>query len=47
MSQRNPFSTDLSLRSITTGVVAGEDVNAEVGEKILSSVVGKKTGAGS
>lgn len=37
LSQRNPFSSDPSLRSITTGVVASEDVNAEkakeVGEK--------------
>lgn len=45
LAQRNPFSLDPSLRSITTGVVASEDVNAEkakeVGEKILSSMVGK------
>ena len=43
--ERNPFSTDPSLRSITTGVVAGEDVNAdkakEVGEKALCSMLGK------
>lgn len=45
LSQRNPFSADPSLRIIMTAVVAGEDVNAEkakeVGEKILSSMVGK------
>ena len=45
LSQRNPFSADPSLRSITTGVVAGEDVNAdkakEVGEKVLCSMLGK------
>jgi len=45
LSLRNPFSADLSLRSIATGVVAGEDVNAdkakEVGEKVLCSMLGK------
>lgn len=45
LSQRNPFSADPLLRSITTGVVAAEDVNADkakkVGEKILSSMIGK------
>ena len=44
-SQRNPFSSNPSLRSITTGVVASEDVNAEkakeVGEPILGSMIGK------
>ena len=29
LSQRNPFSPDPSLRSITTGVVAGKDANAD------------------
>ena len=46
-SQRNPFSADPSLRSITTGVVAGEDVNVdkakEVGEKVFCSMLGKNT----
>lgn len=41
LSQRNPFSSDPSLHSITTGVVASEDVNTEkakeVGEKILTT----------
>lgn len=45
LSQRNPFCVDPSLRSITTGVVAGEDVNAgkakEVGEKVLCPMLGK------
>jgi len=45
LSQRNPFRADPSLHSITTGVVAGEDVNAdkakEVGEKVLCSMLGK------
>jgi len=45
LSQRNPFSSDPSLRSITTGVVAGEDVNAdkakEVGQKVCCSMLGK------
>ena len=45
LSQRNPFSSDPSLHSISSGVVAGEDVNAEkakeVGEKILTSMIGK------
>ena len=45
LSQRNPFSADPSLRSITTGVAAGEDVDAdkakEVGEKVLCSMLGK------
>ena len=39
LSQRNPFSADPSLHSITTGVVAGDHVNAnkakEVGEKVM------------
>lgn len=39
LSQRNPFSADPSLYSITTGVVAGEHANAnkakEVGETVL------------
>ena len=29
LAQRNPFSLDPSLHSITTGAVASEDVNAE------------------
>ena len=45
LSLRNPFSADPSLRSITTGIVAEDNVNAdkakEVGEKILSSLTGK------
>ena len=45
LSQRNPFSAYPSLRSITTGVNAGEDVNADkakhVGEKVLCSMLGK------
>lgn len=46
LSLRNPFSADPSLRSITTGIVAEDNVNAdkakEVGEKIPSSLTGKK-----
>ncbi|KAK3730133.1 hypothetical protein QZH41_004828 [Actinostola sp. cb2023] len=42
---RNPFSCDPTLRSIATGVVADNAVNVdkskEVGNKILSSMVGK------
>ena len=34
LSQRNPFSADPSLRSITTGVVAGEDVNADKAKRL-------------
>ena len=45
LSQRNPFNHDPSLRSITSGVVAEDDVNAnkakEVGMKTLSLMVGK------
>ena len=45
LSLRNPFSADPSLRSVTTGIVAEHNVNAdkakEVGEKILSSLTGK------
>lgn len=45
LSLRNPFGADKSLRSITTGIVAEDNVNAdkakEVGEKILSSLTGK------
>ena len=45
LSQRNPFNPDPSLRSITSGVVAEDDVNAnkakEVGRKTLSLMVGK------
>ena len=45
MAFRILFIKDPSLRSITTGVVAGEDVNAdkakEVGEKVLCSMLGK------
>lgn len=45
LSLRNRFRADPSLRSITTGIVAEDNVNAdkakEVGEKILSSLTGK------
>ena len=45
LSLRNRFRADPSLRSITTGIVAEDNVNAdkakEVGEKILSSLRGK------
>ena len=45
LSQRNPFNPDPSLRSITSGVVAEDNVNAdkanELGGKILSSLAGK------
>jgi len=45
LSQRNLFNSNPSLRSITSAVVAEDDVNAdkakEVGGKILSSMVGK------
>ena len=45
LSQRNPFNPDPSLRSITSGVVTEDNVNAdkakEVGGKILSSMAGK------
>ena len=45
LSLRDPFSADPSLRSITTGIVAEDNVNddkeKEVGEKILSSLTGK------
>lgn len=44
LPQRTPFSADPLLRSITTGVAAGEDVNTdkakEVGEKVLCSMLG-------
>ena len=45
LSLKNPFSADPSLRSITTDIVAEDNVNAdkakEVGEKILSSLTGR------
>ena len=45
LSLRNRFRAHPSLRSITTGIVAEDKVNAdkakEVGEKILSSLTGK------
>jgi hypothetical protein len=45
LSSRNPYSEDPSLRSISTGVVADQKVNAEkakeVGESILASMKGK------
>jgi len=46
LSLRNPFSADPSLRSITTGIVAEDNVNVgikakEVGEEIPSSLTGK------
>ena len=46
LSQRSPFSSDKSLRSIATGVVGEKGVNCdkakEVGEEILKSMVGKE-----
>ncbi|KAK3713979.1 hypothetical protein QZH41_005649 [Actinostola sp. cb2023] len=45
LSQRNPFSSDSTLRSIATGIIADEGVNCdkskEEGEKILRSMIGK------
>ena len=45
LPQRNPFLTDVSLRSIATGAVASEGVNAdnakEVCETILNSMKGQ------
>ena len=45
VAERNPFSPDPSLRSIASGVLADQNVNAdkakEVGSTILSSMVGK------
>jgi len=34
LSQRNPFSADPSLRRITNGVVADEDVNADIAKEV-------------
>jgi hypothetical protein len=45
LNERNPFSSDRSLRSIVSGVVANENVNAdkaeEVGDNIIASMAGK------
>ena len=45
LNERSPFSPDPSLRSIVSGVVANENVNAdkakEVGDNIVASMTGK------
>ena len=45
INERNPFSPDPSLRSIVSGVVANENVNADkakkVGDDIVASMAGK------
>ncbi|KAK6191206.1 hypothetical protein SNE40_002944 [Patella caerulea] len=46
LQERDPFTSDTSLRNITTGVTAGNTVNADrglaVGNHILQSMVGKQ-----
>ncbi|KAK6176037.1 hypothetical protein SNE40_014401 [Patella caerulea] len=45
LQERDPFTSDTSLRNITTGVTEGNIVNVdrgiEVGNRILKSMVGK------